>query len=338
MLIRIRSRDGLERVNLESTATVHELQQAIEETLKVPVGNQVISRNQALLLSKDSSLAAAHKDLADKSASLASLGIANGAIVFLYYDGERVVAGPTVSPAGVFGKKMTMDDLIAMQTRIERQEKPHCSSLSFDRDAASSFQHYVHESLAFSIKRGGFMYGNVSEDGDLSVEFIYEPPQQGSEESLLLLRDPEEERHADTIAAGLGMQRIGFIFTQTVSQNKRDYTLSNVEVRQAVELHAESDLPGWATAIVKLEVNEDGAADVHFEAFQLSDQCVKLWKDGWFVEDVEGVDAKNSRMKMDVVIAGKDTRDVDNDFFLVPVKILDHQVCSPLPFFVLPRE
>eukprot|EP00246_Nothoceros_aenigmaticus_P008445 TRINITY_DN23124_c0_g1_i1.p1 TRINITY_DN23124_c0_g1~~TRINITY_DN23124_c0_g1_i1.p1 ORF type:complete len:116 (-),score=18.60 TRINITY_DN23124_c0_g1_i1:964-1311(-) len=30
-------------------------------------------------------------------------------------------------------------------------------------------------------------------------------------------------------------------------------------------------------------------------------------------------------MKKDVVIAGKDSRDVDNDFFLVPVKILDHQ-------------
>lgn len=169
------------------------------------------------------------------------------------------------------------------------------------------------------------MYGTANDDNDVSVDFIYEPRQQGSEESLLLLRDPEEERQVDAIAIGLGMRRVGFIFTQTVSQNKRDYTLSNIEIRQAAELHAESGFDGWVTAVVKLEVNDEGSADVHFEAFQLSDQCVKLWKTGWFLEDCEDLDPKLSRMKQDVVILGKDTTDVDNDFFLVLVKILDHQ-------------
>ncbi|KAJ7513454.1 hypothetical protein O6H91_23G000300 [Diphasiastrum complanatum] len=326
MLIRIRSRDGLERVNVDARATVLQLQRAIEKDLNVPISNQHLSKNKGLLLAKaDADLSSQFLDMKDSSVPLSVLGLDHGSLVFLAYQGERVVPGPQVNPAGIFGKKMTMDDLIARQTRIERQENPHCTSLSFDRDSANAFQHYVHETLAFAVKRGGFMYGTVSEGGELLVHFIYEPPQQGTEESLLLLRDPEEEKHADVIAAGLGMRKLGFVFTQTVSQNKRDYILSNEEIRQAVELHAENGFEGWATAVVKLIVNEDGAADVHFEAFQLSDQCVKLWKEGWFVAEYKDLDPKLSRMKKDVVILGKDTRDVDNDLFLVPVKILDHQ-------------
>jgi nuclear protein localization family protein 4 len=327
MLIRVRSRDGLERVTVDANATVKQLQHAIAETLNVPVSQQLLSRNQALLLAKGADRdAASFTDMKNLDSSLSSLGLTHGAMVYLVYSGERVVAGPPVTPHGTFGKKMTMDDLIARQTRIERQEKPHCSSLSLDRDAANSFQNYVHQSLAFAVKRGGFMYGSVNEAGEVSVEFIYEPPQQGSEDRLLLMRDMEEEKHADIIAAGLGLRKVGFIFTQTVSQSKKDYTLSSIEIRQAAQLHAESEFECWATAIVKLEGNDEGGTDVHFEAFQLSDQCVKLYKEGWFVEDCPDLDPKLSRMAKDVVILSKDTRDVDNDFFLVLVKILDHEV------------
>ncbi|EFJ04855.1 hypothetical protein SELMODRAFT_187743 [Selaginella moellendorffii] len=321
-VVRIRSRDGLERVSVHPKATVLELQMAIERELQVPVSAQYVSRNQSLLMAKDPSGAALMAaDMRDPSAALSSLGIGHGSVVFLFYSGKREVAGPKVTPSGAFGKKMTMDDLIARQTRVERQQHAHCNSLSFDRAAANAFQHYVHETLAFGVKRGGFMYGSVTEQGDALVHFIYEPPQQGSEDGLLLLRDPDEERRADGIAAGLGMRRLGFIFTHTISQGKADYTLSNAEIRQAAQLHAESNFDAWTTALVKLEAN----GDVQFESFQLSDQCIKLWKEGWFVQDAEDVNPKLSRMNKEVVILGKDTRDVDNVLFLVPVKILDHQ-------------
>ncbi|KAF9607421.1 hypothetical protein IFM89_035559 [Coptis chinensis] len=222
---------------------------------------------------------------------------------------------------------MTMDDLIAKQMRVTRQETAHCESVSFDRDTANVFQGYVNENLAFAAKRGGFMYGTVGEDGRVEVDFIYEMPQQGSEEGLLLFRDENEDKCVEAIAGSLGMRKVGFIFTQTIGQGNKDYTLSNAEVLQAAELHGESGLKEWVTAIVKMEVNEDGGNDVHFEAFQLSDMCVRLFKDGWFETDVgEGFDPKLSRMKKEVVIGSKDVKEVDNDFFLVVVKILDHQV------------
>ena len=96
------------------------------------------------------------------------------------------------------------------------------------------------------------------------------------------------------------------------------------EVWQAAELHAKNDFNAWVMAVVKLEKDTDGGTDVHFEAFQLSDQCIELWKDGWFVDDLPDLDPKLSRINKDVVVLGKDTREVDNDFFLVLVKILDH--------------
>lgn len=341
MLIRLRSRDGLERVQVGSSATVGDLQAAIAETLNVPVSSQLLSRNQALLLSKDPVNGREFADMQNPGVTLASLGIGHGTLLFLYYSGNRVVAPVTaVTPHGAFGRKMTMDDLIARQTRIERQETPHCSALSFDREAANTFQRYVHESLAFSVKRGGIMYGSVNEAGEVKVDVIYEPPQQGTEEGLLLMRDMDEEKRADVIAAGLGLRKVGFIFTQTLSQESRDYTLSNAEIRQAAEFHAESEFEYWATAIVKLEVNDDGGADVHFEAFQLSDQCVKLFKDGWFLENVPDLDPKLTKMKKEVIVLQKDTFTVDNDFFLVPVKIFDHEVFNlsilPLLWSFLP--
>ena len=84
------------------------------------------------------------------------LGISHGTMLFLSYEGEPTVAGPVVR---LSGRKMTMDDLIAKQMRIVRQESANCEMVSFDRDAANGFQAYVNNTLAFAVKRGGFMYG-----------------------------------------------------------------------------------------------------------------------------------------------------------------------------------
>lgn len=328
MMIRIRSRDGLERVTIDNPhATISQLKSQIESQLRVPVQSQTLSANQNLLLAKTPDDWSRFTDMASPHTPISSLNLTHGSMVYLAYEGERTIAGPAVQPAGSFGRKMTMDDLIAKQMRVTRQENPHCELVSFDRDAANAFQHYVNETLAFAVKRGGFMYGTVSPEGKVEVDFIYEPPQQGTEENLLLLRDPDEEKLVDAIAIGLGMRKVGFIFTQTISQDKKDYTMSTAEVLQAAELHSEGDLKEWVTAIVKLEVNEDdGSADVHFEAFQMSDMCVRLFKEGWFETDVKDeIDPKLSKMKKDVVVGVKDTREVDNDFFLVVVKIADHQ-------------
>ncbi|CAI7854242.1 unnamed protein product [Closterium sp. NIES-53] len=163
------------------------------------------------------------KDLADPSASLDSLAIGHGSIVFAKYSASRTVAGPPVPvvPAGSFGRHMTVSDMVARQMRIERQETSHCQQVSFDRDAANVFQHYVHDSLAFSIKRGGFLFGEVREDGHVLVDFIYEPPQHGTEHTLQVFHNEAEEKAVAAIAAGLGMRCVGFIVTQTLAEDQQ---------------------------------------------------------------------------------------------------------------------
>ena len=64
-----------------------------------------------------------------------------------------------------------------LEKLMYRQEEPHCASVSFDRHAANMFQSYVQSALAFSIKRGGILYGNKDEEGNVTVHAIYEPPQ-----------------------------------------------------------------------------------------------------------------------------------------------------------------
>lgn len=71
--------------------------------------------------------------------------------------------------------------------------------------------------------------------------------------------------------------------------------------------------------------------EVHLEAFQCSDQAVKLWSEGWFKDVGEAVSGsskmqnpKEPDVKEPVMISGKDTNEVDNDFFLVPLAVRDH--------------
>ena len=59
------------------------------------------------------------------------------------------------------GETMTVEGMIAKQTRIERQETAHCASVSFDASAANAFQAYVNGTLGFSQMRFGWMYGTV---------------------------------------------------------------------------------------------------------------------------------------------------------------------------------
>lgn len=331
MILRIRSRDGTDRITVPdaASATVGDLQGLIAARLTVPVPLQRLSLDPALLLP-----AAAQAQPLDPAAPLASLRLANGSFVYLSYPPDARSSQPpppkALVPAGSFGKKMTMDDLIARQIRVTRQEAPICSAASFDRDSANAFQLFVAESLAFAVKRAGFLYGRVdAETKEVLVDFIYEPPQNGSEDVLQLMRDADEEARVDAIADGLGMRRVGLVFTQAVGRKASEtgeYTMSNREVVQAAQLQAEGGIPEWVTAVVKLEVGDDGSGDVHFEAFQMSEVCVKLFKDGVLETEVgDSDDPRLSKMRKEVIAGGKDTMEVDNDFFLVPVKISDHQ-------------
>lgn len=196
-----------------------------------------------------------------------------------------------------------------------------------DRHAANGFQLYINQGLAFSVKRTGFMYGSVDDDKNVSVEFIYEPPQDGTEDEVLVQASEEEEGKVDVIASLLGLKRVGLIFSQ--SSKEKDHLISTAEIMEMAQMQ---DTYGelFVTAVVSLFHSEEGA-DIHFEAYQCTNQCVKLWREGWFLDEGRdtGVsvlqDPREPSKKQPVIVAGKDTNKVDNEWFLCPVKILDHE-------------
>ena len=72
----------------------------------------------------------------------------------------------SAADAQVFaGSKMTVEELVSRQVRIERQKESNTSVVSIDRQCAQVFQAYIHGQLAFSVKRGGICYGEVDEEG-----------------------------------------------------------------------------------------------------------------------------------------------------------------------------
>ncbi|GLC39288.1 hypothetical protein PLESTB_001573700 [Pleodorina starrii] len=332
MLLRLRSRDGLERIEVDDGATLSVLKSAIHSKLAIPLDDMLLSKQPGLLTSKEPY---SFRDLAINDASLKSQGVSHGDMVYLLYSFERQVE-PAVKPAAKpFGVHMTLNDVMARVVRIERQEKPHVSAISFDRNAANVFQSYLQGAFNFSIKRGGLLYGTVDEDQrEVKVDFIYEPPQEGSAEKLTMSRHSAEEAQVDLIAQMLGYRKVGFIFCQSVKAQKAaaegDYLINTDEL---VMMAAVQDEIGehCTTALVTLVEEPETGPQVHFEAFQCSDLAVRLVREGWVLprDPVDGVsrmvNPKEPDMKEPVMLNNKDTDEVDNDFFLCPVRIMDHE-------------
>lgn len=218
---------------------------------------------------------------------------------------------------------MTIAEMVSRQTRIERQEKPRCASLSFDGQAANVFQSYVGAALGFSIQRGGMLYGTVGEDGAVLAHVIYEPPQQGSVDGVTFAVDEAEQRRVDLIAERLGLTCVGWIFSASATV-ARDFALSGSELLATTALQARHG-EFFVTALVSLVADEDGASSVHFEAFQASAQAVKLFSEGWLVPGCEDPKfVSTSPDKEPVIVAGRDTRRIENEFLLTVVPIMDH--------------
>ena len=76
----------------------------------------------------------------------------HGSIVYCYHDVDgREVAPVTKVNTKAFRPSMTVEQLLAKQIRIEREEKGACSSCSIDFAAANVFQQYINQ-LAFKSK------------------------------------------------------------------------------------------------------------------------------------------------------------------------------------------
>lgn len=190
---------------------------------------------------------------------------------------------------------------------IKHQKNSVCSRVNLDSAAAHHFQLFLRQ-IGFSRQRIGYLIGTVQpgkkpeesssddeSDGETSgkkseedqnenneeqdykeihASAIYEPPQvnEGEPVEFCELENEQESRTVDEIAHLLGMQRVGWIVTH---EDVRDYPLSAKEIIRAAELQAKY---GDHFVTLSLFRNEEGESE--FEAFQVSKQCVELFKRG----------------------------------------------------------
>ena len=399
IIVRVRTREGLERVHIARDATVAMLRAEIVSQLGLDESASV-----QLSSSKEFLTSASHQGfppLAGDSCSLHEAKISHGDIVYCKHSMSERVAKPGAVKANPVRNKMTVDDLVAQEIRVGAQTDPHCCKVSFCRVAAQAFQAYVNANTGFSVMRCGWLYGTMNaETREVKVQAIYEPRQEGGTDRFILLSDgaaaegggseggseggkrgrfdSAEMRVVDLVASELGLRRVGFIYSQAIGMSggggggggggdgggassnggargdgddeaataaAKESQLRASEVFDIASIQAEfqESFPMFVTGIVRLVATNDsmGMPEIHFEAFQVSDQLCSLVRDDIIIdphdesrrgssgnEPLAGGMLETTR---DIMVASRetgggfrDTRRVDSDMFLIPVSIVSH--------------
>lgn len=209
--------------------------------------------------------------------------------------------------------------LEALKFKISPQADPHAKAAAINSEAAETFQAYLAQT-GFSQQRVGICYGNTDPDGTTNVLAIYEPPQRGNEDSYILVDGDDAgdiTARADRLANLLELKRVGIV----ISARPRSTILSAMDVVFAASVI--SELPeDQRKSFIIFVVTTAETGETLFEAYQISDLAVEMYKDGVF-EPASGQKPNGGRVlcKKDVLVEGKDTRKVPTEFFLLNVPI-----------------
>ena len=228
----------------------------------------------------------------------------------------------------------TLNEFVAMDNqftfKIQRQEAAICKQVSLDSPSVHDFQSYL-QRFQFQRKRFGFLYGKFvptkEEDGSSTmavVEAIYEPPQQAdpdAAEGFEELEDPMEET-VEQIAQLCGLQKVGWIFGSP-PRDKAGFVLSSAEIIMAAEFQLEAAGGIEETPFVTVKVSPGADGNVSVEAFQVSQQCMAM-----VAEEALQIGTKPGFCVVNdtytAIQEGKDSKTVDNNFFLTVVPIVQH--------------
>jgi hypothetical protein len=216
----------------------------------------------------------------------------------------------------------TMDELMQIEAgytfKIQRQERAVCQGVSLDRDMCQNFQQYLRQVGFNKTRRCAWLYGRYVEKLEQSkvdeeagpavdsfgkplkvrvrakgyggqtttqvqVDCSYEPPQRCTAETMELLADPHEEL-VNQVAASLGLERVGFMFSHPGPREEGHHFSAN-EIIMAAEnqLLAGDEKMQSPFVTVKVTLNEENNSD--FQACQMSRQCLELVAEGALLND-----------------------------------------------------
>eukprot|EP00540_Astrosyne_radiata_P001483 CAMPEP_0116861620 /NCGR_PEP_ID=MMETSP0418-20121206/23138_1 /TAXON_ID=1158023 /ORGANISM="Astrosyne radiata, Strain 13vi08-1A" /LENGTH=313 /DNA_ID=CAMNT_0004496291 /DNA_START=60 /DNA_END=1001 /DNA_ORIENTATION=- len=216
------------------------------------------------------------------------------------------------------------NDFIALdsqyQFKIKRQEEAICKGISLDTPSVHDFQSYLRR-FDFSRQRCGYLYGKFDDGKKATVEAIYEPPQETTDEGgFELLEDPHEDQ-IEQLAQLLGLSKVGWIVGHP--PREEGFVLSATEIIMAAEfqLEAAGGVEETSFCTVKVTMGDDGNASV--EAFQVSQQCMAMVaEEALEVGPNPGFCVVNDTFT--AIQEGKESKTVSNNFFLAVVPIVQH--------------
>jgi len=184
---------------------------------------------------------------------------------------------------------------------LNRQTYRHVDYIQFENPfIVEKFLNYWRNT---GNQRIGFMYGRYESHKDVPlgikavVSAIYEPPQISQRNSVQIL-DDEAIDVVEGIAANLGLRRVGWIFTDLVAQDLKKGTvkhfrgnisshfLSSEECIMAADFQTQYPNPcklspegHFGSKFVTVVVTGDDSNQIHFEGYQVSNQCMALVRD-----------------------------------------------------------
>lgn len=191
---------------------------------------------------------------------------------------------------------------------LKRQVYRHVDNILFENPfIVEPFLNYWRKT---GNQRMGFLYGRYEHHKDVplgiraSVAAIYEPPQEDTPDSIKLLPDPADTV-VEKLAAELGLQKVGWIFTDLVADDVRKGTVKhlrdiNTHFLTAEECILAGQLQNQHPSPCKLSSNSkfgskfstvvvSGNMDnqVGFDGFQVSNQCMALVRDDCLVPTID---------------------------------------------------
>eukprot|EP00455_Lapot_gusevi_P038225 TRINITY_DN4282_c0_g1_i2.p1 TRINITY_DN4282_c0_g1~~TRINITY_DN4282_c0_g1_i2.p1 ORF type:complete len:360 (+),score=71.36 TRINITY_DN4282_c0_g1_i2:40-1119(+) len=203
-------------------------------------------------------------------------------------------------PHGICSKCMPAN------ARLKPQPYRHCDGVSFEDEAAGN--RFVSEWLnAPELQRAAIMFGTYIDEPEATenegairavVQSLYYPPQENLPQGVRFLRDPKEATVLK-IAQTLGLEPVGWVITTLPREDEKyggEMLLSGPEVRQAAKFQnrfkdEETGLSKFVTMVIKH--NSEG--QVEPVAYQVSDQCMALERDG-VLTDAEDIGFLGSRV------------------------------------------
>lgn len=306
MILRIRTKDGTERLTVEDSASLGAVRMQIESSFGVPVQQQQLSRSEPAGINVKKGAAFTQ---AEDGASIASLGLNSGYILFLDYEMDRenqatsqayakdpfvsLVKDGELRRQGSTQWTLTnfLDYRSTKEFQLGKPPEPHCHYVQVDPAASQAFINFM-IGCGFGSKRLGVLYGKWVEDDEgkagVQVHAVYEPKQESTSEDIALLENEAADQKMAALAAMLGLQCVGVM----IAHPARQYAFSVDEIRLAARYHAEA-LKGDAEkgklfvtmkARPVLEDEKDIEGIATMEAYQLTDQAVELCSRGAFYQ------------------------------------------------------